>query len=823
MKKLALFFALALPFSLFANPQDPAVAHGKAEFAQKNAKHLQVTASDKAIINWKDFSISFDELTEFLQPGADSVVLNRVVGENLSKLMGKLEANGKVYLLNPNGLLVGTDAVINVNEFLASTLDIVNEKFLQNCCGHLLSGDSKAEIVNLGQINARDGSVFLIGYRVDNQGDIQAPNGQVALAAAQEVLLKPSGQDRVYIRHTLTGEKEDGIGVSNSGTISALEIQLKAEGNPYAKAINHQGKADALKVTEKGGRIFLDAEDGNVEVSGSLVAEGGEVRVLGENVYLSGEAEVNVSSQNGGGTVLIGGDYQGDNPNIKIAERVSIAENVKISADALENGDGGKVIAFANTSTQYAGQVTAQGGPKGGDGGFVEISGKNLGFYGKVNASSPLGKRGTLLLDPVDVEISTGTTTGTISCPFATLDGGVTPNVINNGDLESCLETGMGTDVEINTSSLGMTSDPGNPGTITIKADIDYNKDTSLTLIADQDIILEADVKIENNNNDTPGLTLIAGNDLIIDDSTSTVFPEIRFSGAINITVGNDICMGEKTEIKGNSGAPIVIEVGRDFKMDDNAEVNVNKADLTLIVGRNIETSNNDSINTVPNFEALGGGNIFIEAGCDWISTGSAFTSATNGNITIVVDNAPPNDFRPNEGPCGIKFGGDSAIRTTGQGRIRIYTACHTKNDFSTTIINFPDMQSDAFIGNAFEAAGTPFVNSNIEQWDTWFTDPGQPDPTAGDPFRVYYKCADGNGNGNGGPSNGFPPNGITTIAEEFAIIGGFDPLNFFVTSAAENLLQYDLCAFDNCCNFYNPPYMMGYDRIAYHCCKAAK
>jgi len=358
-----------------ANPQDAAVAAGKAEIAQKTAKHLQVTASDKAIINWKDFSISFDELTEFIQPGADSVVLNRVVGGNLSKLMGKLEANGKVYLLNPNGLLVGPDAVINVGEFVASTLNVLDESFLSKCCGSLFQGDSDAEILNLGKIRAWDGDVYLIGYRVNNEGDIQAPKGEVGLAATKEVYLKPAGQDRLFIRSRLEGEKEDGTGVSNSGSISALEMHLKAEGNPYAKAIHHTGKADALKITEKGGRIFLDAEDGNVEVSGTLFAEKGEVRVLGENVYLSQEAEIDVSSDTGGGTVLIGGDYQGKNPKIKNAQRISIEKDVLIAADARLEGDGGKVIAFADGITHYEGQVTARGGPKGGDGGFVEISG----------------------------------------------------------------------------------------------------------------------------------------------------------------------------------------------------------------------------------------------------------------------------------------------------------------------------------------------------------------------------------------------------------------------------------------------------------------
>jgi|GEM_PF-6267731 len=474
-----------------------------------------------------------------------------------------------------------------------------------------------------------------------------------------------------------------------------------------------------------------------------------------------------------------------------------------------------------------------------------------LGFYGPVNASSPLGVPGNLLLDPVNVTISSAVTSANVpvlTCPFNQAFDGGSKN-INDAELIACLgPMGGATSVTIDTSNFsGM--DPGEAGTITIVDDVDYSSSASFTLIADQDIIINSDRKIENSNNMAGSLsltagrdihflgdgeidwangsvTLDAGNDLILDDTIGVppLPPRTGIAnsgGPIDITVGNDVIMGVETEIRGDSGGSVTMNVARDFLMADNAEVNANSNDLTVIVGRDILTSNNDNINNEPNFEVTGPGNLFIEAGCNWISTGSAFAQSNAGDFTLIVDNAPPNDFEPFEGDCGIIFNGDSQLRTT-SGLLRIYTACHTKNDFSRTQITGEDgIQEDAFIGKPFENA--TFPPTNIEQWETWFTSAGQPDPAAGEPFRVFYKCQAPPPPPPPPPENGFP-DVPTTIGAVFGIIGGLDPTfatGFIANSIAENLLPYDACAFDNCCNFFNPPYMMGYDRYAYECCKA--
>ncbi|MCB1236879.1 MAG: filamentous hemagglutinin N-terminal domain-containing protein, partial [Verrucomicrobiae bacterium] len=122
---------LFLPGGTRANPSGGIVTSGAVEFGDGLGGHLQLRQStDKAIINWEEFSISAGEITEFLQPGASSAVLNRVVSGNPSAIQGALRANGKVFVINPNGIVVGTSGTIDVAGLVLSTLDVSDAEFL---------------------------------------------------------------------------------------------------------------------------------------------------------------------------------------------------------------------------------------------------------------------------------------------------------------------------------------------------------------------------------------------------------------------------------------------------------------------------------------------------------------------------------------------------------------------------------------------------------------------------------------------------------------------------------------------------------------------
>ena len=182
-----------------ANPSGEQVIQGAANFA-RNGNQLTINqGSDRAVINWGNFSIGQNEITKFIQPGASSAVLNRVIGGNGSEIMGHLQSNGQVFLINPNGILFGENAVVNTGAFLASTLNVTNEEFMTG--GDMIfEGDSNANITNLGSISADGGDVFLIAQSVSNQGYIGAKDGTVGIATANEVLLKASGDERIFIK-----------------------------------------------------------------------------------------------------------------------------------------------------------------------------------------------------------------------------------------------------------------------------------------------------------------------------------------------------------------------------------------------------------------------------------------------------------------------------------------------------------------------------------------------------------------------------------------------------------------------------------------------
>jgi mucin-19 len=391
---------------------------GAASFSSTLGTLTIDQTTPRVIINWQDFSIRPGEVTRFIQPSAGAAALNRVISANPSELYGTLQGNGAVFLINQNGILVGPGAQINVGSFLASTLDFgpdelsANASFLSGAALRL-SGNSTAAVRNEGYISALD-DVFLIAHTVQNAGTISGHT--VGLAAGADIELRQAGAERLAV---LAGNSKatpgSTDGVVNSGNIAAVSAELKAAGgNIYALAINNGGAVRATGIVKENGRILLRADRGTVVNSGTLDAssktpggKGGDVKVLGERVALVGGSKIDVSGDAGGGTVLVGGDFQGKNADVPNAQRTVVGRNSTINADALSSGDGGKVIVWSDEATRYLGEISARGAGASGNGGFVEVSGKSgLTFDGGVNvAASGSGTKGTVLLDPATIRV----------------------------------------------------------------------------------------------------------------------------------------------------------------------------------------------------------------------------------------------------------------------------------------------------------------------------------------------------------------------------------------------------------------------------------
>src|SRR5690606_16763962 len=193
-----LLAALAFPLPAQAHPSGGQVVAGQAGISVNGSTLTVKQLSNRAIIHWQDFSVPAGTTTRFVQPSASSAALNRVLGGNPSAIHGTLRANGQVYLINPKGILVGPSGVVDAGGFLASTLDVSDADFLSG--GDLrFQGHSDASVVNLGKISASSSDVVLIARKVENHGEIHAPRGTAALAAGSEVLVKASGEERVFV------------------------------------------------------------------------------------------------------------------------------------------------------------------------------------------------------------------------------------------------------------------------------------------------------------------------------------------------------------------------------------------------------------------------------------------------------------------------------------------------------------------------------------------------------------------------------------------------------------------------------------------------
>ncbi|MBI5345563.1 MAG: filamentous hemagglutinin N-terminal domain-containing protein [Chlamydiae bacterium] len=491
MKKYFILTLLSYSTLTFANPLDPQVVNGSASFLQEN-NELNINCSDKSIINWKNFSIDKGEITRFIQPDSKSVVLNKVIGQDPSLILGSLQANGKVFLLNPNGILISETGKIDVGGFLASTLDIKNEDFLFNDNFELL-GDSSAKIVNLGQIESL-GDVYIIAKAIDNQGQVTAKEGKVGIAAAANVLIKPGQEETLYIQPDLASLDKEAVGIDNSGLIQAMQAEVKADGSSYELAIRHTGKIEATSIEQKGGAVYLIANGGRIHVKdGQIVAkkenDGGLVEILGKEMILEEKSKIDVTNINNGGRVYIGGGKQGKNPDFINAERNYIGKEVVIDASSKEIGNGGEVIVWADDQTVFLGTIYNKGGAIKGDGGFNEVSGlKNLIYEGFTDTVSKNGALGTLLLDPYNMFIRN---VGGINM---TLSGGVyfptaTGAILTDAQITTALNAG---NLIINTS--GASPAGADAGTITVDTTVVSITPSAghgnLSIIADSSITL---------------------------------------------------------------------------------------------------------------------------------------------------------------------------------------------------------------------------------------------------------------------------------------------------------------------------------------------
>ncbi|SAL37494.1 filamentous hemagglutinin N-terminal domain-containing protein [Caballeronia telluris] len=296
-----------------AAPGGGQIVAGSGSIATSGPHTAVQQNTDRLVIDWNRFSTRANESVAFSQPGARSIALNRVVGQDPSVLLGKLDANGQVFIVNPNGVLFGAGSRVNVGGLIASTLSLSSSDFLAGRYA-FASGGAAGAVVNKGVIRAAPGGyVALIGRRAVNEGTIAAPGGQAALAAGNRVTVTLG-------EHSMIGLSVD-QGVldalaANRGLIEAdggqALLAAGAEGALLAGVVNNTGVILARTAVNQNGVIRLVAEGGTVQVGGVLDASapnggnGGTIQTVGSRVAVSPHACLTTAAASGDtGTWLV--------------------------------------------------------------------------------------------------------------------------------------------------------------------------------------------------------------------------------------------------------------------------------------------------------------------------------------------------------------------------------------------------------------------------------------------------------------------------------------------------------------------------------------
>jgi filamentous hemagglutinin family protein len=595
------FGVAALAAPAHANPVGGTVSAGSAAIQGQGTPVVQVNqTSDRAVIDWKSFNIAPGEVTRFNQPSAASAILNRIHDQNPSQILGNLSANGQVMLVNPNGMLFGKDSRIDVSGLVATSASISSQSFMNATPFRFgQPGLPDSAVINQGTITVdHAGLAALVAPEVRNEGMIKAKTGKVVLGSGDTMTLDLYGDQLVSIA---ASGKLKAQRIDQAGRIEAAGGEVILTTADAAKVIdrviNMDGWVDVNGLTEEAGSIVLHAGGGDANVNGEMHANGtqgwgGRLQITGENIRVGAGALLTASGTTGGGQILIGGDYMGGGTTPH-AKTTVIEQGAEIRANAVDQGNGGRVIAWSDDRTTFDGLIQVKGGLLGGDGGFAETSSKEiLSAHGLADASTPKGTGGLWLLDPRNITISNGATSNIAGNPDWVSTGNSA--VLNNASVEAALNAG--TSVTVTTGATGAQA-----GNITVSNTISKTAggNASLTLTAHNNIAVNATI---SSNSNKLNVTLRA-------DSDNSGAGDIKVTNAAINTNGGNVIIG------GGADASTDEAVGT-----SNYGVELNNGDISSGVG---------NISIRGRGEAAGNNNYGI-----YVHNGSVLQS-TSGDITL--------------------------------------------------------------------------------------------------------------------------------------------------------------------------------------------
>lgn len=699
-------------------PTGGKVVGGAAAIAQPNANKMEITqTTPKAVINWNAFNVGAGNTVQFIQPSSSSQVLNRVVGitGGSSQILGTLTANGQVFIVNPQGIVFGNGAMVNVGALLASTRDIAPNAFMAG--GNLQfnannSANTSGLISNAGSLNASSGFVVLAADQIRNTGSINAPGGQVVLTAGDQATLSLSnGQLVQFTVNSNTNQNTNNLSIASSGIIQAQDGKIVLNANATNILLNSVINLSGV-VSAQGGAVGIDAganskvnlDTATVDVSrqgapaGNITVSAQEIAVANSRLLASGSN----SNSSKGGTVILAGN--GANKSSQVAVEDSIidvsANNFSSVGSASNTGSkGGTAILLGNrvallgnstidaSGTHGGGAVVIGGdqlgkvgalmpvplanqtyigsnstiliGSSAGDGGFVETSGQTLTMLGSVKGASQ-GKNGEWLIDPTDITINAVSNTNVTNTSNVWAGAGTnTTGTVLNTSITDALATG--TNVTVTTVSSGTAG-----GNLTVAADLVVTNpsNSTLTLFANQTLTFNGG-NVCATGSGTLGLDATAANGTLIINNTN-----VSLNGGTATLSGN----GSARNING-------VNITGDVFFNGNDQISItgsgNSSSQGVYLSGNL-TQNNGVLN-------ITGANSNGTNGLGYYQVGSVIQN--NGSLNIT---GTSQEYR------GAFFGGNL-----------------TQNNGSINIVGVSNSSNASVSGNGFYLSGGRIIQYN--------------------------------------------------------------------------------------------------------------
>nr|WP_290225827.1 CHAT domain-containing protein [Trichocoleus desertorum] len=620
--------------------------------------------------SFSQFGLSQGQIANFLATPDIQNILARVVGGEASWIQGLIQVSGSnanLYLLNPAGIIFGTNASLNLPAaFTATTANAVGfgDQWF-NAAGsnnYAALGGSPTSlaftmaqpgaIANSGNLAVGSGQhLSLIGGTVVNGGNLTAPAGEITVAAVP-------GQSSVQLSQagSLLSLQVQPLNPANSTAwtlpIPALPALLTGGDSRNATniAVNAQGQ---VMLSGSGARLELHPGTalvaGKLDVSGAV---GGTVRVLGDRIGVVG-ATLEASGMTQGGNILVGGNYQGKGP-LPNASRTYISPGTVFNANANQSGDGGQVVVWADDTTGFSGKINARGAATG-QGGSAEVSGKQtLLFRGEVDLSAPQGQTGTLLLDPVNITVVAGAG-GPDDLQLAdgqilAEDGGASSFTISEAALESLagntnVVLQASNDILLNPLSDTNLSFAIGVGSITFTADVDGVGGGSFSMPATNTI------RTSGRSLTISGAELNLGN---IDTSSTTT------GGAVNLSALNTLTVGaintSATGFTAPLGGSVNLTALSDIRFDSIDSRGIN---LGTGAGTGGDVAIATTRGTVSGLAVLANGATIDTAGSSDNASVSIQTAGGPDNLPFTV-----NSGTPLNGLTGTISGGTAPLTT---------------------------------------------------------------------------------------------------------------------------------------------------------------